>query len=173
MRAILSVRPKCSHRCVSLKETPLKPVQILKHTSRVFRLSRPYAGYVGAILSRAPKRPFLRLSWIRSLLQMAAWVVICDGFGLGSSRLSCLTELNETTTISPQQGLLRQLFSHQKHCLETLKDYPRSPQNQITMSALVGVLLATQKHRKNESNQKWLKSDCRGLTPESPQVTQE
>ena len=23
MRAILSVRPKCSHRCVSLKETPL------------------------------------------------------------------------------------------------------------------------------------------------------
>ena len=24
MRAILSVRPKCSHRCVSLKETPLK-----------------------------------------------------------------------------------------------------------------------------------------------------
>ena len=30
MRAIWSVRPKCSHRCVSLKETPLKPVQILK-----------------------------------------------------------------------------------------------------------------------------------------------
>ena len=27
MRAILSFRPKCSHRCVSLKETPLKPVQ--------------------------------------------------------------------------------------------------------------------------------------------------
>ena len=27
MRAILSVRPKCSHRCVSLKETLLKPVQ--------------------------------------------------------------------------------------------------------------------------------------------------
>ena len=34
MRAILSVRPKCSHRCVSLKETPLKPVQILKHTTQ-------------------------------------------------------------------------------------------------------------------------------------------
>ena len=34
MRAILSVRPKCSHRCVSLKETPLKPVQILKHTMK-------------------------------------------------------------------------------------------------------------------------------------------
>ena len=34
MRAILSVRPKCSHRCVSLKETPLKPVQILKHTTK-------------------------------------------------------------------------------------------------------------------------------------------
>ena len=26
IRAILSVQPKCSHRCVSLKETPLKPV---------------------------------------------------------------------------------------------------------------------------------------------------
>ena len=34
MRAIWSVRPKCSHRCVSLKETPLKPVQILKHTTK-------------------------------------------------------------------------------------------------------------------------------------------
>ena len=34
MRAILSVRPKCSHRCISLKETPLKPVQILKHTTK-------------------------------------------------------------------------------------------------------------------------------------------
>ena len=33
MRAIWSVRPKCSHRYVSLKETPLKPVQILKHTT--------------------------------------------------------------------------------------------------------------------------------------------
>ena len=32
--AILSVRPKCSHRCVSLKETPLKLVQILKHTTQ-------------------------------------------------------------------------------------------------------------------------------------------
>ena len=32
--AILSVRPKCSHRCVSLKETPLKPVQSLKHTTK-------------------------------------------------------------------------------------------------------------------------------------------
>ena len=31
MRAILSLRPKCSHRCGSLKETPLKPVQILRH----------------------------------------------------------------------------------------------------------------------------------------------
>ena len=31
MRAIWSVRPKCSHRCVSLKETPFKPVQSLKH----------------------------------------------------------------------------------------------------------------------------------------------
>ena len=27
MRAILSVRPKCSHRCVSLKDIPLKPVK--------------------------------------------------------------------------------------------------------------------------------------------------
>ena len=34
MRAILSVRPTCSHRCVSLKETPLKPVQILKRTTK-------------------------------------------------------------------------------------------------------------------------------------------
>ena len=33
MRAIWSVRPKCSHRCVPLKETPSKPVQILKHTT--------------------------------------------------------------------------------------------------------------------------------------------
>ena len=33
MRAIWSVRPKCSHRCVSLKETSLKPVQILNHTT--------------------------------------------------------------------------------------------------------------------------------------------
>ena len=30
-----SVRPKCSHRCVSLKESPLKPVPILKHTTRI------------------------------------------------------------------------------------------------------------------------------------------
>ena len=35
MRAILSVRPKCSHRCVSLKESPLKPVLIPKRASRV------------------------------------------------------------------------------------------------------------------------------------------
>ena len=34
MRAIWSVRPKCSHRCVSLKETSLKPVQTLKHTTK-------------------------------------------------------------------------------------------------------------------------------------------
>ena len=34
MRAVLSVRPECSHRCVSLKETPLKPVQILKRTTK-------------------------------------------------------------------------------------------------------------------------------------------
>ena len=33
-RATWSVRPKCSHKCVSLKETPLKPVQILKHTTK-------------------------------------------------------------------------------------------------------------------------------------------
>ena len=34
MRAILSARPKCSHRCVSLKETTFKAVQILKHTTK-------------------------------------------------------------------------------------------------------------------------------------------
>ena len=34
MRAIWSVRPKCSHRCVSLKEPPLKHVQSLKHTTK-------------------------------------------------------------------------------------------------------------------------------------------
>ena len=34
IRAILSVQPKCSHGCISLKETPFKPVQILKHTTR-------------------------------------------------------------------------------------------------------------------------------------------
>ena len=33
MRAIWSVRPNCSHRRVSQKETPLKPVQSLKHTT--------------------------------------------------------------------------------------------------------------------------------------------
>ena len=35
MRAILPVRPKCSHRCVSLKESPLKLVQVLQHAARV------------------------------------------------------------------------------------------------------------------------------------------
>ena len=35
MRAMLSVRPKCSHRCVSLKEFPLKPLLILKHATRI------------------------------------------------------------------------------------------------------------------------------------------
>ena len=34
MRATLSVQPKCSHRCVSLKGAPLKPVQILKHATQ-------------------------------------------------------------------------------------------------------------------------------------------
>ena len=34
MRAIWSVRPRCSHRCLSLKESPLKPVQSLKHTTK-------------------------------------------------------------------------------------------------------------------------------------------
>ena len=34
MRAIWSVRPKCSHRRVSLKETFFKPVQILKHATK-------------------------------------------------------------------------------------------------------------------------------------------
>ena len=35
VRAILSVRPNCSHRCVSLKEFPLKIVLILKHVTRI------------------------------------------------------------------------------------------------------------------------------------------
>ena len=35
MRAILSVRPKCSHRCSSWKETPLKPVLILMHVTKI------------------------------------------------------------------------------------------------------------------------------------------
>ena len=34
LRAILLVRPKCSHRCVSLKEFRLRPVQILQHATR-------------------------------------------------------------------------------------------------------------------------------------------
>ena len=34
MREILSVRQKRSHRCVSLKESPLKAVLILKHATR-------------------------------------------------------------------------------------------------------------------------------------------
>ena len=35
MRAGLSVRPKCSHRCVSLKESPLNFVLSLKHATRI------------------------------------------------------------------------------------------------------------------------------------------
>ena len=35
VRAIVFVRPKCSHRCFSLKGSPLKPVQILKHAARI------------------------------------------------------------------------------------------------------------------------------------------
>ena len=35
-KPIWSVRPKCSHRCVSLKETSLKPLPILKHTTKHF-----------------------------------------------------------------------------------------------------------------------------------------
>ena len=31
----LSVRPKCSHRCVSLKESPLKPVIVLKDATTI------------------------------------------------------------------------------------------------------------------------------------------
>ena len=31
---IWPVRPKCSHRCVALKGSPLKPVQILQHATR-------------------------------------------------------------------------------------------------------------------------------------------
>ena len=34
IRAILSARPKCSHRCVSRKETPLKRVGVLTHATR-------------------------------------------------------------------------------------------------------------------------------------------
>ena len=33
MRALLSVRPRCSHIRVSLKESPLKPVLILQHVT--------------------------------------------------------------------------------------------------------------------------------------------
>ena len=36
MRATLCVRPKRSHRWISLKETPLQPVQILKHATKNF-----------------------------------------------------------------------------------------------------------------------------------------
>ena len=35
VRAILSVRPKCSHRRVSLKESPLNPVLVLKNATRI------------------------------------------------------------------------------------------------------------------------------------------
>ena len=34
MRAIWSGRPKCSHRCVSLTEISLTPVQIVKHRTK-------------------------------------------------------------------------------------------------------------------------------------------
>ena len=35
LRGALSVRPKCSHRCASLKESPLKPVLILKDATSI------------------------------------------------------------------------------------------------------------------------------------------
>ena len=35
MRATFSVRPKCSHKCASLKESPLKPALILNHATRI------------------------------------------------------------------------------------------------------------------------------------------
>ena len=35
MTAILAVQPKCSHRCVSLKNSPLKPVLILNNTTKI------------------------------------------------------------------------------------------------------------------------------------------
>ena len=35
VRAVLSVRPKCSHRCVSLKEFPLVLARILKQATRI------------------------------------------------------------------------------------------------------------------------------------------
>ena len=41
MRAILSVRPKCSHRCVSLKETLLKPcANPQAHNQKLSRANR-------------------------------------------------------------------------------------------------------------------------------------
>ena len=41
MRAISSVRPKCSHRCVSLKETPLKTCAIPQaHNQKLSRANR-------------------------------------------------------------------------------------------------------------------------------------
>ena len=49
MRATLSVRPKCSQRCVSLMESPLKPVLTLKHATRIWTKTHRKA---------AGKRPF-------------------------------------------------------------------------------------------------------------------
>ena len=60
MRAILSVRPKRSHRCVSLKETPLKPVQIL-NTQPKTQPSKPLWERNGLNISRF--KLFRRISY--------------------------------------------------------------------------------------------------------------
>ena len=61
----LSVRTKWSHRCVSLKETPLKPVQILKHTAKN---SADQASMRTKWLNRSRFKPFRCISY-KSLLQ--------------------------------------------------------------------------------------------------------
>ena len=63
MRAILSVRPKCSHRCVSLKESPLRPVLI----PNVTRMSTESCKFGNKCL--CPKRPTKEKQSTNELLQ--------------------------------------------------------------------------------------------------------
>ena len=67
MRAIWSVRPKCSHRCVSLKETPLKPVQSLRHTQPKTQRSKPLWERNGLNISRFNLSVFFLFFFFRFL----------------------------------------------------------------------------------------------------------
>ena len=63
MRAIWSVRPKCSHRCVSLTETSSKPAQTLKHTTQNSAEQTAMREQNGFNISRF--KLFRRISYLR------------------------------------------------------------------------------------------------------------